>query len=78
MTANEPGEFAGTVIIKKYERLCVDIRSIESANEKILGLGLELIGAGIYQESRPDFLRAAARGCGFITYATARASAPTP
>lgn len=43
----------------KYERRCTDIRSTESTNEKILGLGFALIGlgatAGIFQKVAPIF-----------------------
>jgi hypothetical protein len=74
MTAREPSEFAGKVLLEEYQRLCVDIRSIESANEKILGLGFALIGlaatAGIYQEVDPIFFVLPIAVIGLIAYAT--------
>lgn len=74
MSAKEPGDFAGTVLLEEYQRLCVDIRSIESANEKILGLGFALIGlaatAGIYQKVDPIFFVLPIAVVGLIAYAT--------
>jgi hypothetical protein len=73
MSAKSPTEFAGQVLLKEYERLCTDIRSIESANEKILGLGFTLIGlgatAGIAQEVAPIFFVLPIAVVGIIAYA---------
>lgn len=66
-------DFPGQVLLKEYERLCTDIRSIESANEKILGLGFTLIGlgatAGIFQEVAPIFFVLPIAVVGIIAYA---------
>lgn len=73
MSEKPPAEFAGTVLLKEYERLCTDIRSIESANEKILGLGFTLIGlgatAGIFQKVAPIFFVLPIAVVGIIAYA---------
>lgn len=73
MKVKSPSEFAGEVLLQEYQRLCVDIRSIESANEKILGLGFTLIGlaatAGIYQEVAPIFFVLPIAVVGLIAYA---------
>lgn len=74
MDAKPSSEFAGQVLLKEYERLCNDIRSIESANEKILGLGFTLIGlaatAGIYQHVAPIFFVLPIAVVGIIAYAS--------
>lgn len=73
MSAKSPTKFAGDVLLKEYERLCTDIRSIESANEKILGLGFTLIGlgatAGIFQKVAPIFFVLPIAVVGLIAYA---------
>ena len=73
MSAKSPAEFAGQVLLKEYERLCTDIRSIESANEKILGLGFTLIApgatAGIFQEVAPIFFVLPIAVVGIVAYA---------
>lgn len=73
MSAKSPTEFAGQVLLKEYERLCTDIRSIESTNEKILGLGFTLIGlgatAGIFQKVAPIFFVLPIAVVGIIAYA---------
>lgn len=73
MSAKSPTKFAGDVLLKEYERLCTDIRSIESANEKILGLGFTLIGlgatAGIFQKVAPIFFVLPIAVVGIIAYA---------
>ena len=73
MSAKPPIEFSGQVLLKEYERLCTDIRAIESANEKILGLGFTLIGlgatAGIFQKVAPIFFVLPIAVVGIIAYA---------
>ncbi len=39
-------ERALTVLLKEYERVCTDVRTIESQNDKIVGFGLTIVGAG--------------------------------
>jgi hypothetical protein len=34
------------VLLKEYERVCSDIRAIETMNDKVVGFGLTLVGAG--------------------------------
>lgn len=35
-----------SVLLREYDRVCVEIRAIESQNDKIVGFGLTIIGAG--------------------------------
>jgi hypothetical protein len=34
------------LLVKEYERISSDIRIIESTNDKVVGFGLTLVGAG--------------------------------
>lgn len=66
-------DFGGQILLQEYLRLCAEIRSIESSNEKIIGLGFTLIGlaatAGIAQEVAPLFFVLPVAMIGILAYA---------
>jgi hypothetical protein len=43
---NAQSKLSIDVLLKEYDRVCNEIRSIESSNEKAVGFGLTIVGAG--------------------------------
>ncbi len=47
---------ADEILLKEYERLCTEIRSIEANNEKVIGFGIAIITAGLAYGIDKDLL----------------------
>ncbi|HIO01752.1 MAG TPA: hypothetical protein EYN14_07325 [Alphaproteobacteria bacterium] len=46
-SAGSDDAYTKSILLAEYQRLCAEIRSIESSNEKVVGFGLTLISAGL-------------------------------
>ena len=66
--------FRKEVLLTEYERLCTEIRSIESSNEKLLGFGFSLISlaavVGLAQSIEEVFFVLPFAAVGTIAYVT--------
>jgi hypothetical protein len=54
LVASQPSDFRNKLLVQEYQRLCSDIRGIESGNEKLLGLGFTLISLAAAGGVRAD------------------------